>query len=208
MFVVSCIRLNNLKMEKSLFIFIIFLIGVFSANAQKKIVPDSSGLYPSYDCGVVQTKQKLDKKEFASTPSLQLRVNNVDYVYATLQLGKRKNKVFMYIQILDKNVCVKKDKVLDVYFKTGEVVTYENGFKLNCDGFFVKQLSKKEFEKLRHNDIDMMKLYTYKKNYELYVSEVQNIDIDNQLDCLSVYKIKKTNEVKIKKKKNEPASGT
>ncbi|WP_435524209.1 hypothetical protein [Chryseobacterium indoltheticum] len=54
---------------------------------------------------------------------------------------------------------------------------------------------------MRRNDIDLIKLYTYKKNYELYVSEVQNIDIDNQLDCLSVYKIKKTDEVKIKKKK-------
>ncbi|MFL9833399.1 hypothetical protein [Chryseobacterium terrae] len=194
-------------MEKSSFILIIFLIGFFSANAQKKIVSDSSA-YPNHDCGIVQTKQKLDKKEFASTPSLQLRVNNSDYVYATLQFGKRKNKIFMYIQILDENVCVKKDKILDVFFKTGEVVTYENGFELNCDGFFVKQFSKKEFEKLRQNDIDLIKLYTYKKNYELYVSEVQNIDIDNQLDCLSAYKIKKTNEVKIKKKKNEPSSGT
>lgn len=197
-------------MRNSVFILIIFLSGMFRANAQQKAVPDSAGIsYASYDCGIVQTRQKLDKKQFASTTPLYLRVNNSDYVYATLQLGKRKNKIFMYIQILDKNVCVKKDKVLDVFFKTGEVVTYKNGFSLNCDGFFAKQLSKKEFEKLRLNDIDLIKLYTYKKNYELYVTEVQNIDIDNQLDCLSVYKIKKTDEVKIKKtKKNEPASGT
>ncbi|MCX8523654.1 hypothetical protein OF897_06930 [Chryseobacterium formosus] len=188
-------------MRKSIFIFIIFLIGFFSANAQEKMVSDSLEAVPSYDCGIVQTKQKLDKKQFASTPALHLRVNNSDYVYATLQLGKRKNKVFMYIQVLDKNVCVKKDKVLDIFFKTGEVVTYKNGFSLNCDGFFAKQLSKKEFEKLRLNDIDLIKLYTYKKNYELYVSEVQNLDIDNQLDCLLAYKIKKTDEVKIKKEK-------
>lgn len=196
-------------MEKSIFIFIIFLVGIFSAKAQEKVIADSSESYPSYDCGIVQTKQKLDKKQFASTTPLHLRINNSDYIYATLQLGKRKNKVFMYIQILDKNVCVKKDKVLDIFFKTGEVVTYKNGFTLNCDGFFAKQLSKKEFDKLRQNDIDLIKLYTYKKNYELYVSEVQNLDIDNQLDCLSAYKIKKTDEVKIKKqKKNEPSSGT
>lgn len=198
------------KMRNSIFILFIVLFGIFRANAQEKSVSDSTDLYfASADCGIVQTKQKLDKKPFASTTPLYLRVNNSDYVYATLQLGKRKNKVFMYIQILDKNVCVKKDKVLDVFFKTGEVVTYKNGFSLNCDGFFAKQLSKKEFEKLRLNDIDLIKLYTYKKNYELYISKVQNIDIDNQLDCLSAYKIKKTDEVKIKKKKkNEPASGT
>lgn len=197
-------------MRNSIFIVVIFLFGVFLANAQEKAISDSIDLSSaSFDCGIVQTKQKLDKKQFAKTTPLYLRVNNSEYVYASLQLGKRKNKVFIYIQILDKNVCVKKDKVLDVFFKTGEVVTYKNGFTLNCDGFFAKQLSKKEFEKLRINDIDLIKLYTYKKNYELYVSEVQNMDIDNQLDCLSAYKIKKTDEVKIKKKKkNEPASGT
>ena len=198
------------KMRNSIFILFIVLSGMFRVDAQEKSVTDSTdSSYASADCGIIQTKQKLDKKPFASTTPLHLRVNNSDYVYGTLQLGKRKNKVFMYIQILDKNVCVKKDKVLDVFFKTGEVVTYKNGFSLNCDGFFAKQLSKKEFEKLRLNDIDLIKLYTYKKNYELYVSEIQNIDIDNQLDCLSAYKIKKTDEVKIKKtKKNEPASGT
>jgi hypothetical protein len=190
-----------------IFFILVFLFGISSTKAQDQNVSDSLS-FASFDCGIVQTKQKLSKKAFASTTPLHLRVNNSEYVYATLQLGKRKNKIFMYIQILDKNVCVKKDKILDVFFKTGEVVTYKNGFALNCDGFFAKQLSKKEFQKLRLNDIDMIKLYTYKKNYELYVSEVQNIDIDNQLDCLSAYKIKKTEEVKIKKKKNEPASGT
>jgi len=192
-----------------IFLILFFLFGISMMKAQEQAVSDSLS-FASFDCGIVQTKQKLSKKSFASTTPLYLRVNNSNYVYATLQLGKRKNKIFMYIQILDKNVCVKKDKILDVYFKTGEVVTYKNGFALNCDGFFAKQLSKKEFQKLRLNDIDLIKLYTYEKNYELYVSEVQNIDLDNQLDCLSAYKIKKTDEVKIKnrKEKNEPASGT
>lgn len=187
-------------MRSAIFIFVIFLAGIFSANAQQQ--PDTDSLsFPSFDCGIVQNKQKLDKKPFASTPPLYLRVNNSDYVYATLQLGKRKNNVFLYLQILDKNVCIKKDKVLDIFFKTGEVITYKNNFSLNCDGFFAKQLNKKELEKLRLNDIDLIKVYTYKQNYELYVSEIQNIDIDNQLDCLSAYKIKKTDEVKIKKEK-------
>lgn len=197
-------------MRNSIIILVILLLGVCSISAQEKAAYDSlDTTVASFDCGIVQTKQKLDKKPFASTTPIHLRVNNSDYVYATLQLGKRKKKVFLYIQILDKNVCVKKDKVLDIFFKTGEVVTYKNGFALNCDGFFAKQLSKKEFEKLRMNDIDLIKIYTYKQNYELYVSEVQNLDIDNQLDCLSAYKVKKTDEVKIKKKKkNEPAAGT
>lgn len=207
MSVVNCIRLNNEKMRNYVLILFTLILGIDFLKGQEKAPADSSS-YVNFDCGIIQTKQKLDKKPFAKTTQLYLRVNNSDYVYATLQLGKRKNKVFMYIQILDKNVCVKKDKILDVFFKSGEVITYKNGFNLNCDGFFAKQLSKKEFQKLRLNDIDLIKLYTYKKNYELYVSEVQNIEIDNQLDCLSEYKIKKTDEVKIKKKKNEPTSGT
>jgi len=192
-------------MRNSILIFILFILGVHTANAQEQTVQDNLA-QASFDCGIVQTKQKLDKKQFASTTPLNLRVNNSEYVYATLQLGKRKNKVFMYIQVLDKNVCIKKDKVLDIFFKTGEVANYKNNFSLNCEGFFVKQLSKKEFEKLRQNDIELIKLYTYKQNYELYVSEVQNVEIDNQLDCLSAYKI--TDEVKIKKDENEPAAGT
>lgn len=190
------------------YVFYFLLFGIYSVKAQKVAIPDSSAV-ASFDCGITQTKQKLDKKQFASTPPIYLRINNKKYIYATLQLGKRKNKIFMYIQILDKNVCVKKDKVLDVFFKTGEVLTYKNSFSLNCDGFFAKQLSKKEFNKLRMNDIALIKLYSYNKNYELYVSDAQNTDIDNQLDCLNVYKVKKTDEVKIKKKKkNEPTSGT
>ncbi|WP_435524208.1 hypothetical protein [Chryseobacterium indoltheticum] len=52
-------------MGKSILIFIIFLVGIFSVNAQEKVVVDSSQSYSSYDCGLVQTKQKLDKKQFA-----------------------------------------------------------------------------------------------------------------------------------------------
>jgi len=195
-------------MRTSYILFVLLVVlGKNSLKAQENIVSDTL-TFASFDCGIVQTKQKLNKKAFASTTPLYLRVNNSNYIYATLQLGKRKNKIFMYLQILDKNVCVKKDKVLDIFFKSGEVVTYKNRFALNCDGFFAKQLNKKEFQKLRLDDIDMIKLYTYNKNYELYITEIQNINMDNQLDCLYEYKIKKTEEVKIKKKKNEPASGT
>ncbi|WP_264744293.1 hypothetical protein [Chryseobacterium oryctis] len=173
---------------------------------------DESGAVASFDCEITQTKQKLDKQYFASTPMMHLRVDNVEYAYATLQFGKRKDKIFMYIQIADKNVCIKKEKVLDISFKSGEVITFKNDFALNCEGYFVKQLSKKDFLKLKDNEITQMKVYAYEKNYELYVSESQNYDIDNQLNCLAVYKVKKTDEIKIKntkkEEKNESSSGT
>ncbi|WP_267431568.1 MULTISPECIES: hypothetical protein [unclassified Chryseobacterium] len=193
--------------------FTIFFVG-FSLlmEAQEQMAGNTDENSANFDCGIVQTKQKLHNQYFASTPAISLRVDNVEYVYVNLQFGKRKDKIFMYIQIADKNVCIEKDKVLDIFFKSGEVVTFKNDFALNCEGYFAKQLSKKDYLKLKENEISSIKIYAYEKNYELYVSEAQNYDIDNQLNCLAAYKVKKTDEVKIKKhkkeEKNEPASGT
>lgn len=180
-------------------IFLSLLFSVFFSKAQKA---SSDSAYVSFDCEIVQTKQKLNKKFFASTAPLHLRANNEEYSYSTLQLGKRNNKIFMYIQILANNVCIKKDKNVDIYFKSGEVITLKNEYPLNCEGFFAKQLKKKELEKLKINEITLIKVYTYEKNYEYYVSDIDNYNIDNQIDCLTAYKVKKTDEVKIKKQKN------
>lgn len=194
------------------FFFSFFFISFYLLEAQEQMPGNTDETLANFDCGIVQTKQKLHNQYFASTPPISLRVNNVEYVYATLQFGKRKDKIFMYIQIADKNVCIEKDKVLDIFFKSGEVVTFKNDFALNCEGYFARQLSKKDYLKLKENEITLIKMYAYEKNYELYVSEAQNYDIDNQLNCLAAYKVKKTDEVKIKntkkEEKNEPASGT
>jgi hypothetical protein len=85
-------------------------------------------------------------------------------------------------------------------YKSGEVITLKNEYPLNCEAFFAKQMKKKELQKLKDNEISLIKIYTYKKNYEMYVSEVQNQDIHHYIDCLSAYKIKKTDEVKLKNK--------
>ncbi|SDQ17020.1 hypothetical protein SAMN05421664_0859 [Chryseobacterium soldanellicola] len=194
--------MNNNKVKIILFclLFSVFL------KAQKL---SSDSAFVSFDCGIVQNKQKLDREFFASTPPLQLRANNEELTYSTIQLGKRKNKIFLYLQIIAKNVCIKKDKNVDIYFKSGEIITLKNEYPLNCEGFFAKQLTKKELEKLRGNEITLIKVYTYKKNYEYYVSDTDNTNFDNQIDCLSAYGVKKTDQVKIKKQKeNVSSSGT
>ncbi|WP_326982437.1 hypothetical protein VUJ46_19995 [Chryseobacterium sp. MYb264] len=199
-------------MRKIPFFFSFLFLGFSMLEAQEQKSEENNENLANFDCGIVQTKQKLDRQYFASTPSIVLRVNNSEYVYATLQFGKREDKIFMYIRIADTNVCIEKDKVLDLYFKSGEVISYKNDFALNCEGYFAKQLSKKDYMKLQENEISLVRIYAYGKNYELYVSEAQNYDIDNQLNCLAAYHVKKTDEVKIKKQqkqeKNEPASGT
>lgn len=186
---------------KNSVLFCFFLICSGWINAQNKKADSTE--FAHFDCGITQTKQRLDKRFFASTPSLQLRVNNDEFTYTTIQFGKRKNKIYLYLKILADNICIKKDKNVDVYFKSGEVITLKNEYPLNCEAFFAKQMKKKELQKLKDNEISLIKIYTYKKNYEMYVSEVQNQDIHHYIDCLSAYKIKKTDEVKVKKKKRE-----
>lgn len=185
-----------MKFTKVSFLFILFL-GI-SLKAQKQTTDSVD--FAHFDCGITQTKQKLDKHFFASTPAIRLRVNNDEFTYTTFQFGKRKNKIYLYLKILEDNVCVKKDKNVDVYFKSGEVITLKNEYPLNCESFFARQLKKKELQKLKENEISLIKIYTYKKNYEMYVNEVQNQDIHHYIDCLSEYKVKKSDEVKIKKK--------
>jgi hypothetical protein len=186
-------------LKKLLFLNLLFWTVFISAQ---KPVTDSSPEFAHFDCGITQTKQKLDKHFFASTPPTELRVNNEGFTYTTFQFGKRKNKMYLYLRILKENVCIKKDKNVDVYFKSGEVITLKNEYPLNCEAFFARQLKEKELQKLRENEITLIKIYTYKKNYEMYVGEMQNQDIHHYMDCLSEYKIKKSDEVKIKKNKD------
>jgi len=206
-----------MKFQKLLFFILLFWATLLSAQNQ---LVDSIE-FTQFDCGITQTKQKLNKRFFASTIPLELRINNEEFMYATLQFGKRKNKIYMYLRILADNICIKKEKNVDIHFKSGEVITLKNEYPINCESFFAKQLNKKEIAKLLENEITQIKIYTYKKNFELYISTVHNTNIQHFLNCLLAYKVKETNEVKIEKKKNskgnsktnnqqqnEPTSGT
>ncbi len=185
-------------MKKIRLIFLSLLFSLSFSKAQS--VPPGSD-FVSFDCGIQQDKERLGKKFFASTPAIFLRVNNDEFTYGTLQLGKRKKQIFMYLQIMADNVCIKKDRNVDIYFESGEIISLQNEYPLNCDGFFVRQLKKNELEKLKNNKITLIKIYTYNKDYEFYMSDVDNHTIENQIDCLSSYEIKKSDEVKINKRK-------
>lgn len=155
--------------------------------------------FAHFDCEITQTQQKLNRLFFASAPAIELRVNNEEQMYASFQLGKRKDKIYLYLKLLEDNICIKKDKNVDFHFKTGEIITLKNEYPINCDALFVKQLTKKEIKKLKENELTFLQIYTYKKNFEIYLNEVQNHDIHHYIDCLLGYKIKKTNEVKPEK---------
>lgn len=170
-------------------LFLCLFCSLFWSKAQN-VQQDS--VSADFNCGIIQTKQKLDGKFFASTPTLDLRVNNEEHTYSVLQFGKRNNHIFLHMRILADNVCIKKDKNIDILFKNGEIITLRNEYPLNCDGVFVRQLDKKESDKIKNNAIALIKIYTYHKNYEHYISEENNYTLKNQLECLSAYKIRKT----------------
>lgn len=165
-------------------------------HAQKQTADSTE--YAHFDCGITQTGQKPGKLSLASVPAIQLRVNNDTFVYTAFQLGKRKNKLYLYLKILADNVCIKKDKNVDLYFESGEIMTLANEYPLNCEALFVRQLKKRELRKIKKNHIALIRIYTYKMNYEMYVNEVQNHDIHHSIDCLSEYKIRKADKGKPK----------
>nr|WP_315026259.1 hypothetical protein [uncultured Chryseobacterium sp.] len=179
-----------MKRQKTLFLLFLSLW----ASAQEKKTDSIESAHSG--CSITQTREKLDKRFFASTPPLELRVNNEKYTYVTLQFGKRKKKIYLYIRILEDNICIKKDKNVDLHFNSGEIVTLKNEYPVNCDSFFARQLKKRELQKLRDNEITSIKIYTYEKNFELYINETQNREIRQDINCLLRYKIKKTAEVR------------
>lgn len=184
-----------MKLQRFIFFNLLFWASFFNAQNQ----PTDSTEFALFDCGIIQTKQRLDKHFFASTTPIELRVNNEEFTYTTLQFGKRKNKMYLYLRILADNICIKKEKNVDIHFKSGEVITLNNEYPINCESFFAKQLKKKEIEKLLQNEITHIKIYTYKKNFEMYVSSAQNANIQQTMNCLLPYKVKKSDEVKLKK---------
>lgn len=188
-----------MKFHNLLFFSFLFWASFFNAQHQ---YADSTEYVP-FDCGITQTKQRLDKRFFASTRPIELRVNNEEFVYATVQFGKRKSKLYLYLRILEDNICIKKEKNVDIQFKSGEVITLKNEYPINCESFFARQLNKKEIAKLLQNEITQIRIYTYKKNFEMYVNTVHNAHIQQSLDCLLQYKIKKSDEVKVKKNKQD-----
>ncbi|WP_426478065.1 hypothetical protein ACP3T3_00860 [Chryseobacterium sp. CBSDS_008] len=167
-----------------------FFIGFGGLFLQAQVVLDSALKTAQFDCKITQTKEKLGNKYFVSTQDLRLRAENEEFVYAIMELGKRVNSIFMYIRIIDKNVCIKKQQVVEIKYVSGETVSYKNDYPVNCDGIFVRKFNQKELKTINEKEMAVIKIYTYQKNYEFLISSTQNYNINNQIHCLAAYRIK------------------
>ncbi|SEO85280.1 hypothetical protein SAMN05444671_1228 [Flavobacterium sp. CF108] len=168
---------------------ILFLVVVISNSysiTAQKINP-----IDTLHCPISQNELLLDKKSFASAPPILLRVFNEDFEYAVLQLGKRKRKIYLYFKIFTDNVCVKQKQPLVLYFKTGEKYVLKNSFSVNCDGTAALQLTRGDRKKIMANNINTIRFFTLKKDYEFSPNSSDNQNLKEYLNCLKLYKIKK-----------------
>jgi hypothetical protein len=173
-------------MRISKFIFLIALLFISNViKAQEKQADDSQ------NCPITQSNLLLDRKPFANAPAILLRVYNEDYEYAVFQLGKRKNKIYLYFKIFTDNVCVKQKQPLELYFTDGEMYILKNKFAVNCDGTAVVELRNKDFQALKTHNIKAIKFFTLKKDYEFSPNDTDNKNIKEYLDCLKDFEIKK-----------------
>ncbi|AWK05198.1 hypothetical protein HYN56_13535 [Flavobacterium crocinum] len=143
------------------------------------------------NCPISQNELLLDKKSFASAPPILLRVFNEDFEYAVFQLGKRKGKIYLYFKIFTDNVCVKQKQPLALYFKSGDKYILKNSFAVNCDGTAALQLKRRDIKKMMENNINSIKFFTLKKDYEFSPNSKDNKQIKEYLNCLKLYKVRK-----------------
>lgn len=183
-------RLKTIK-----YFLFIFSFGIVSSKAHGQEI-DSLRLISKnpqkmyYDCEVLQDNRKLKGRRFASVPPMYLQANNEKLTYGVFQLGKRGGQIYLYVNILDDSVCLKDDKNMDIIFSTGKILTLRNRFPINCDGIFAKKLKLHEIQKILQNDIIQIKIYSYTKNYEFYVSPFQDGQLSRHIRCLQNYKMR------------------
>lgn len=166
-----------------LLLLVVLFSSSFSLFAQKVNTVDTS------KCSISQNELLLNGKKFASARPILLRVYNEDFEYAVFQLGKRKRKIFLFFKIFTYNVCVKQKQPLELYFKNGEMYILKNSFIVNCDGTAVIQLRSRDVKKMMSNDINTIKFFTLKKDYEFNPNGDDNRNIKSYLNCLKLYKV-------------------
>ena len=177
-------KIKYMKALQILFLTVLLSIPYF-VSAQKINPIDT------LNCPISQNELLLKGKNFASAPPILLRVFNENFEYSVLQFGKRENKIYLYFKIFTDNVCIKQKQPLELYFKTGEMYVLKNSYSVNCDGTAIIELRRRDFKKLMNNNINSIKFFTLKKDYEFSPNSKDNQNIKEYLNGLKLYKIKK-----------------
>jgi len=172
-------------MKKKAVVLFFFLLISIQIRAQKEEVGDVS-----CKANISQNNLLLDNKKFASVEPIMLQVQNENREFGALQLGKRKSKIYLYLKILVNNTCIKNKEAIEIYLENGKIITLKNDYPINCEGDFVKALSKKDIKDIKDSKINIIRLYTFKKDYYFSLKDSEYKEIMGSLECLKNYKIK------------------
>uniref|UniRef100_UPI0039A63649 hypothetical protein n=1 Tax=Ornithobacterium rhinotracheale TaxID=28251 RepID=UPI0039A63649 len=174
-------------------IFFIFIsLQMFTCSYAQETLQDV--IFPQYlkaDCEVFQPREKLKGRRYATVNPIYLRAENTEYTYAVLHIGKRGGQLYFYLDVLTPSVCFKEGKIIDIHFTNGEILTLKNEYPINCEGIFATRMSSKMRKYLTEKNIAKIELFSYEKNYDFFVSDIQDLQIKKNIHCLKQYRYKR-----------------
>lgn len=169
-------------------IFFLIITFHFSYAQNKAKITESDSLF-NCEKNISQNNLLLNKQKFASTTPILLQVQNENQEFGAFQIGKRKNKLYLYFKILVNNTCLKNKEAIELQFDNGKIIILKNDYPINCDGNFVKALKTKDLKMILDNKIKIIRLYTFKKDYYFSVKDTEYNEIVQGIKCLQNYKI-------------------
>ncbi|QAR30240.1 hypothetical protein EQP59_02140 [Ornithobacterium rhinotracheale] len=162
-----------------------------SAFAQETLQDTVFPQHLKADCEVFQPREKLKGRRYATVNPIYLRAENTEYTYAVLHIGKRGGQLYFYLDVLTPSVCFKEGKIIDIHFTNGEILTLKNEYPINCEGIFATRMSSKMRKYLTEKNIAKIELFSYEKNYDFFVSDIQDLQIKKNIHCLKQYRYKR-----------------
>lgn len=136
-------------------------------------------------------EKKLRKRDFVYTEEQSFRIYNTKKDFAVVRLGKRKGESnpFLFIKLSVYNACIKQEDIVELLFLDGSAIQLKNKYAVNCDGYIVAELNKKEIEIISKRQLQSFMIYTFQKDYEFHFTEEQGNLFNQNLVCLFGFKM-------------------
>jgi len=160
-------------------------------NATKSVTTDTVMTVVTCQSRIVKSKLRINNRKFVDTEPLMLQIQNGNNEYGIVQTGKCQDKIFLYLKVMVNNVCLKNKEAIELYYDNGKIRVLQNEFPVNCEGNFVRILSKREVKAIRENKIRMIRLYTFRKDYFFALKDSEYAAIAQGLQCLRKYRFKR-----------------
>jgi hypothetical protein len=160
-------------------------------NATDSIAADTVMTVATCQSRIIRNKLRIQNKKFVDTEPVMLQIQNGNNEYGIVQTGKCQDKIFLYVKVMVNNVCLKNKEAIELYYDNGKIKILQNQFPVNCEGNFVRILSKREIKAIRENKVTMIRLYTFRKDYFFALKDSDYTAIAQGLQCLRKYRFRR-----------------